>query len=87
MVAVKICGVTTVADAEYAVQVGADAIGLNFYAKSKRHVSLEAAAAIVERVGERALTVGVFVDSPLHEIRRVRERTGGRGADIAVAHQ
>lgn len=35
---IKICGVTTVDDAIFAVQNGADAIGLNFYEKSSRYV-------------------------------------------------
>jgi len=76
MVAVKICGVRTPEDAQHAVDAGADAIGLNFYPGSKRHVSLEAAKAIVDAIAERALTVGVFVDMPIAEVMRVREQTG-----------
>jgi len=36
---IKICGVTCVEDAVFAVRVGVDAIGLNFYEKSSRYVS------------------------------------------------
>lgn len=43
---VKVCGVTTVDDAGAAVRAGADAIGVNFYAKSPRHVSEDAAREI-----------------------------------------
>ena len=38
-VRVKICGITTITDAELAVQCGADLIGLNFYSLSPRFVS------------------------------------------------
>ncbi len=76
MVRVKICGVTTVEDARTCVEAGADLLGLNFWAGSPRRCSEQAAAAIVRAVGGRAEIVGVFVDAPVGEIRRVREATG-----------
>ena len=35
---IKICGITNANDAARAVELGADAIGLNFYTPSPRHV-------------------------------------------------
>lgn len=56
----KICGVTRVEDALLIQQVGADAIGLNFYPQSSRYVSLTQAAAIAQAV--QLTRVGLFVD-------------------------
>ncbi|MCA9235465.1 MAG: phosphoribosylanthranilate isomerase [Planctomycetales bacterium] len=62
MFRVKICGITNVDDALAAIDAGADAIGLNFYAKSPRCVSTDVAREIAAAVGDRALVVGVFVN-------------------------
>jgi phosphoribosylanthranilate isomerase len=59
---VKICGLTTVNDAQAAVQAGADAVGLMFYAGSPRHVSMEAAQEIARSLPSSVIRVGVFVD-------------------------
>jgi phosphoribosylanthranilate isomerase len=59
---VKICGVTSVADALAAVDAGADMIGLMFYEKSPRHVSLAAAAELARALPPFVLRVGVFVN-------------------------
>lgn len=75
-VRVKICGVTTVEDARAAVDAGADMIGLNFYAGSKRCVSLERARAIVAVIPPHVCRVGVFVDAQRVEIERVRREIG-----------
>lgn len=66
---VKICGVTNVADAELAVQNGADLIGMIMWPKAKRSVDDSTAAAIsacAEAAG--AKTVGVFVDETAETI-------------------
>lgn len=60
----KICGITRVEDALAAVEVGADAIGLVFYAKSPRAVSIEQAKAIVAALPPFVTSVGLFVDMP-----------------------
>jgi phosphoribosylanthranilate isomerase len=76
--AVKICGVTSVAEAELCVEEGADAIGLNFYPRSSRYIDAGTARKIVEAVGGAALTVGVFVDAGLDAIRQLQASTGVR---------
>ena len=50
---VKICGITSVDDAQMAVEAGADAIGLNFYPQSPRYVAPTVARAIARAVGDR----------------------------------
>ena len=62
MFQVKICGITTIDDARAAVEAGADAIGLNFYPKSPRYVSLDRAKQIATEVGDSLVTVGVMVN-------------------------
>jgi len=59
---VKICGITSAGDARIAADLGADAIGLVFYAPSPRHVAAEQARAIVEAMPPFVTAVGLFVD-------------------------
>ena len=60
---VKICGITNIADGLAAVEAGADALGLNFYEKSPRHVSLNAAADISRQLPRFIMRAGVFVNA------------------------
>lgn len=60
---VKICGITSVADAHVAVNAGTDAIGLVFYAASPRAVSITQAQVIADSVGPFVTVVGLFVDA------------------------
>ena len=76
MVQVKICGLTTVDDAARCVELGADALGLNFWAGSPRSTDLRTAQRIVEAVGEEATLVAVFVDAGPEEIREVLQQSG-----------
>jgi phosphoribosylanthranilate isomerase len=61
-VKVKICGITNVADGLAAAEAGADMVGLMFYEKSPRHVTLPVAAEIARRISPFVLKVGVFVN-------------------------
>jgi phosphoribosylanthranilate isomerase len=59
---VKICGVTTLVDANAAIDAGASAIGLNL-ATSSRHLSLDRALAIAEATRDRVLRTLIFYDN------------------------
>src|SRR5438552_2795363 len=73
---VKICGITTPADAEAAVRLGANALGLNFYERSPRHVSLERAAEVLAVVPPDIETVAVMVDPTAALVCAAIERLG-----------
>ncbi len=70
MFRVKICGITRPEDALAACEAGADAIGLNFYAKSSRCLPTERLVEMCE-AAEDVNVVGVFVNSPAAEINRL----------------
>jgi len=68
---VKICGITRGEDAMAAARLGADAVGLVFYAKSPRAVSIDQARQVLRALPPFVTTVGLFVDAAPEEIRRV----------------
>ena len=68
---VKICGITTVKDAISAVNAGADAIGLVFYAPSPRFVSILQAQQIVAAIPPFVTIVALFVNASITEIEAV----------------
>ena len=68
---VKICGITRIQDAVCAVQLGVDALGLVFYAKSARAVSLKIARDIVAATGPFVTSVGLFLNADPKYVRRV----------------
>src|SRR4051812_18571341 len=70
---VKICGLTSSDDAASAIAHGADALGFNFYSKSKRLVTLETAAAMSAARPVGVSAVGVFVNQGIDEIRNATE--------------
>ncbi len=73
---VKICGVTTAADARLAVDFGADFIGLNFYRPSPRWLGLDDAVRIRRVVGDRARVAGIFVNHACEEVVEIDRRVG-----------
>ncbi len=76
MFQVKICGITRTDDANLAVQAGADAVGLNFYDRSPRHVDIRQARVISSAVAGRLAVVGVFVNASAEEIIRTCREVG-----------
>lgn len=68
---VKICGLTRVEDARIAMEAGADAIGLVFYEKSPRSVTIQQAAEIARAVGPFCSVVGLFVDASSEFVNEV----------------
>jgi phosphoribosylanthranilate isomerase len=60
---VKICGITSINDAQMVANAGVDAIGLVFYVKSKRNVNIAQAAAICQALPPFVSTVGLFLDA------------------------
>lgn len=71
---IKICGLTTVADAQAVVAAGADALGLMFYERSARAVALDVAADISAAVAGKLCRVGVFVDASATRVRQVLDQ-------------
>ncbi len=68
---IKICGITNPGDAEAAVAAGADMLGFVFRSGTPR--ALDPATSGWIRDVSGAERVGVFLDSPLEEVKRVRD--------------
>jgi phosphoribosylanthranilate isomerase len=71
MIPVKICGITSVNDAQLAIENGASALGLIFYKPSLRNVSMEIAKEIVESVNGCVPIIGVFVDEHIQFLKSI----------------
>jgi phosphoribosylanthranilate isomerase len=71
MTRIKICGITRVSDALAVAHSGADAIGLVFYERSPRHVSIAQAVEIVAALPPFISVVGLFVNAPSAAVREV----------------
>jgi phosphoribosylanthranilate isomerase len=72
---VKFCGLTREKDAWSAIEAGADALGFNFYAKSKRHVPLGEVAEWVARLPDDVARVAVVVQ-PDEALLRTLQSSG-----------
>lgn len=70
-IAIKICGLKTLEALDVALESGADMVGFVFFAKSPRHLGLEAARPLGQRAQGRAGKVALTVnadDDTLHDI-------------------
>ncbi len=72
-VAVKICGVTVADEAEAITAAGADAIGVNFWQGSKRHLSLNQAIPWLRELEGRVIRVAVVVNAADDELRQIAD--------------
>lgn len=70
-VKVKICGITSLADAIACVEAGADALGFMFYKRSPRYIEPAVAAEIARQLPEHIIRVGVFVNEQVATVKAV----------------
>jgi phosphoribosylanthranilate isomerase len=68
---IKICGITRAEDALAAARSGADAIGLVFYQRSPRRVSVAQAEQLAEALPPFVSLVGLFVNAEAAFVRKV----------------
>lgn len=76
MTQVKICGITTIDDAQVAVDAGADMVGLIFYPPSPRYVTPAQAQAITATLPPGMVAVGVFVNETVETMTRIGRESG-----------
>jgi phosphoribosylanthranilate isomerase len=86
MTKIKICGIKTLKDALAAIEAGADYLGFNFYPKSVRFIEKSACAeitSVLKREYPQVKLVGVFVNSPVDEIKDILQTCS---LDLAQLH-
>ena len=73
MTRVKLCGITSQADAKLAADAGAWAIGMIFTDESPRRVEVATAAEIGAAMRRRVEVAGVFLNAPLDEVVEIAD--------------
>lgn len=81
---VKICGITRLADAELAVELGASALGFNFYPPSPRYIAPVEAFGIIGQLPPFVVKVGVFADET--DLSHVKDVAGEAGVNVVQLH-
>jgi len=82
-VKLKVCGVTSLEDARAAIDCGAEYLGFNFYQKSPRYITPASARAIIERLPDDIIGVGVFVkESRPGDVVEILRVSGARMAQL-----
>lgn len=71
MTRVKICGITNAEDARVACEAGADAIGLNFYPRSPRALSVQKAIELRASIPSGVQVFGVFVNAEAADVMKI----------------
>ena len=75
-VAVKICGIRTGEQAEAIIDAGADALGINFYPKSKRFIARGEALPWLQEIGDAVPRVAVTVNASDDELKSIADSGG-----------
>lgn len=75
MTHIKVSGLTDPADAQLAVELGANIVACVFYAKSPRYVDMSQAWQIRSVLPSTVRFAGIFVDTPLPIVRHVASHT------------
>jgi len=73
---VKVCGITSLADAEVAAALGAWAVGTIFYPRSPRRCDPDEAARISAALRRRVEICGVFVNASLDGVASIADAAG-----------
>ena len=73
---VKICGMTQLKDALFAVEQGVDAVGFIFYKKSPRAVTMKTVREIITKLPPLVDTVGVFVNESAERVNKIADYCG-----------
>jgi phosphoribosylanthranilate isomerase len=73
---IKICGITRPQDAHAAARAGAHAIGINFYPKARRHVTVDQASEILRILPPFVTPIGLFVDQSIDEVKEIANKLG-----------
>lgn len=68
---VKVCGITSVKDALWLCKTGVNAIGLVFYEKSPRNISVQQAIEICQAIPPFISIVGLFVNKPIVKLEEI----------------
>lgn len=81
---IKICGNTSLEDAQLAADAGADAVGFVF-ASSPRQITIESVSTIIPRMPDQIEKIGVFVDSTFEAIEAAIDTCGLTGVQLHFA--
>lgn len=73
---IKICGITSLEDAQTTIQAGADALGFVFYEKSPRYITAENAKQIISELPPFVEKVGLFVNEDADTINAISKASG-----------
>ena len=76
MTQVKICGITHLDDALCAAENGAAALGFIFYPPSPRYIEPQKARAIIDKLPQNLVKIGVFVNETTEEVMRIFDYCG-----------
>jgi phosphoribosylanthranilate isomerase len=77
----KICGTTSLNDAELAISAGADAVGFIF-APSSRRIQQETAAEIIEALPAKIAKIGITVNQSPEALARLAQNVGLTGIQL-----